>query len=90
MASSAEQAEQAITVLVKTSRGSDPFTFEKTTKVEEAITEIREHFELTGEGRFDLVRADGGDALTPEDRPLVSFGLEDETELVLTGGGKNV
>lgn len=90
MAPTAEQAEQAVTVIVKTSRGSATFTFEKTTKVEEAIAEIRNHFELTGEGSFDLVLADEGEALTPKNRPLVSFDLEDEAELVLTGGGRNV
>lgn len=90
MAPKAEQAEQAITVIVKTSRGSDSFTFDKTTKVEEAIDEIRDHFELTGQGSFDLVKEGDGDPLAPKDRPLVSFGLKDEAELVLTGGGRNV
>lgn len=90
MSTRAEQAEKAITVIVTTSRGSESFTFDKTTTVDEVIREVREHFELTGEGSFSLVRKSDNQELSPKERPLVSFDLEDEEELVLTGGGTNV
>lgn len=90
MTSSSPQAEKAITVVVTTPRGSDSFSFEKTTTVEEVIETVREHFELTGEGDFSLVREDGGEELAPKERPLVSFDIEEGEELILTGGGTNV
>ncbi len=90
MTQAAEQARKTITVTVITSRGTDTFTFEKTTKVEEVIHEVREHFELTGEGTFSLIRKRTNEDLVPQERPLVSFGIEDEEELILTGGGVNV
>lgn len=90
MSSKKEQAEKTVTVIIKTSRGSDTFTFEKTDTVVEAISEARDRFDLSGDGDFTLVREGNGDELSPEQRPLVSFDLPDEAELVLTGGGTNV
>lgn len=82
--------DKNLSLVISTTRGTDTFDFPKTTKVEEAITVVRNHFELTGDGQFALVKKDSGEPLEPLDRPLVSFNLEDGDELVLTGGGVNV
>lgn len=82
------QTDDQLTISVATSRGKADFTFSKTTKVEEVINKIRDHFGLT-DGDFDLLPEGGDDALN-EDRPLVSFGIEDGDEFILTGGGTNV
>lgn len=82
--------DQTISIVVKTTRGSGTFSFEKTAKVEEVIQTVREHFELTGDGTFTLIRSSDQEQLVPVERTLVSFGLEDGDELVLTGGGTNV
>ena len=79
-----------LSLVISTTRGTDTFEFPKTTKAEEVIRQVRDHFELTGDGQFALVNKDSGEPLEPIDRPLVSFKLEDGDELVLTGGGVNV
>lgn len=90
MGSKVDPAQDDISVVVQTGRGTDTFSFGKTTKVSEVIVHVRTHFELTGEGTFMLVRKSDNSTLSPVERPLVSFGLEEGETLVLTGGGRNV
>ena len=79
-----------ISLVISTTRGTDTFDFLTTTKVDEVIQKVRDHFGLAGGERFVLVRKDSGEPLEPTDHPLLSFKLEDKDELVLTGGGVNV
>ena len=79
-----------ISLVISTTRGTHSFEFLTTTKVDEVIQKVRDHFELTGDGQFALVRKDSGEPLEPADNPLSSFELENKDELVLTGGGVNV
>ena len=81
---------KTITLNVTTTRGSASFTCLKTDKVSDLIQKVREHFELTGDGQFTLIRDSNGEELTPQTRTLVSFGLQDGEGLTLTGGGTNV
>ena len=90
MGNGVDSVQNVITVVVQTGRGTDTFTFAKTTKISDVVTEVRTHFELTGEGTFMLVRKSDNSTLTPVERPLVSFHLEEGETLVLTGGGRNV
>ena len=82
--------DTTLSLVISTTRGTHTFDFEQTTKVDEVIQSVREHFGLAGDGQFALVRKDSGTPLEPVDRPLVSFKLQDGDELVLTGGGVNV
>lgn len=79
-----------ISLVIHTTRGTDSFEFLTTTKVEEVIHAVREHFKLTGGGQFALVMKESGEQLKPGGATLASFNLEDKDELVLTGGGVNV
>lgn len=85
----APQSDSAITIVVVTSRGREDFTFSKTAKIEDVIAKVREHFELTGEGTFELIREEDSETLDGN-RPLVSYGIEDGDEFILTSGGRNV
>ena len=82
--------DKTLSLVISTTRGTHTFDLPKTTKVEDAIKVVRDHFELTSDGQFALVKKDSGEPLEPVDRPLVSFKLKDGDELVLTGGGVNV
>ena len=79
-----------ISLVIQTTRGTASFEFLTTTKVEEVIHGVRQHFDLTGDGQFALVRKDSGEQLRPDDATLASLELKDKDELVLTGGGVNV
>ena len=82
--------DQKISLVISTTRGTDRFDFLGTTKIEEVIHEVRNHFGLAGDGQFALVRKESGEPLEPVGRTLASFELKDGEELVLTGGGVNV
>lgn len=88
-ASKAKQSDAMITIVVVTSRGREHFTFSKTAKIEDVIAKVREHFELTGEGTFELIRGEDSETLEGN-RPLVSYAIEDGDEFILTSGGRNV
>ena len=79
-----------ISLVIQTTRGTDSFEFLTSTKVEEVIHEVRQRFELTGDGQFALVMKESGEPLRPGGATLASFELKDKDELVLTGGGVNV
>ncbi|MDR8389937.1 small ubiquitin-related modifier domain-containing protein [Aliifodinibius sp. S!AR15-10] len=83
------KSDKALTLTVITTRGEYEDTFPKTTKVQEVIDKIRDHFDLTGTGTFELIIEGSEEELNPN-RPLVSYGLEDGDELILTNDGKNV
>ena len=80
-------SDQDITLDIATPRGVFHGTFPKTTKVIEVITAVVGNKGLNQGEQFDLTRQ--GEPLQPTDRPLVSFGLTDGTqlELVATGSG---
>ena len=81
--------DEKISLVISTTRGTGTFEFLGTTKVEEVIHAVRQHFGLTGDGQYALVEKTSGDQLDP-DRTLASLKLKDGEELLLTGGGVNV
>ena len=83
------QADAELSITIITSRGKSDFTFSKTVKIEEVIQKVRDHFELTGGEQFDLIRK-GDEEELGRNRPLVSFGVKDGDQFILTGGGRNV
>lgn len=86
--SASSQADEELTISVTTSRGSGEFTFSKSAKVEKVIASVAKHFNLS-EDRAELLPKGESDPLK-EERPLVSFGVEDGDEFVLTSGTNNV
>ncbi len=78
-------SKKEITITIQTGRGSEAFTFNQTTKIEDVIKQVIEKFGYQS-GNFSLVF--GTEVLTPE-RPLVSYHFNGETVLQLsdTGGG---
>lgn len=81
--------DEKISLVISTTRGTGTFEFLGTTKVEEVIHAVREHFGLTGGGQYALVEKASGEGLDPN-CPLASLKVKDGDELVLTGGGVNV
>lgn len=83
------QSDEALEIVVSTSRGSETFSFAKTTSIEDVIQSVQQHFELSGEA--SLIPEDGPqEPLEPTDRPLVSFSIEDGDEFILTDEDRNV
>lgn len=81
--------DNELEITITTARGEFSGVFPKTAKVQQLIDAVIEHFDLSGDGTFDLFIEGQNEPLKPE-RTLVSYGLEDDTSLVLTMGGKNV
>ncbi|WP_419167801.1 hypothetical protein [Candidatus Palauibacter sp.] len=82
--------DEKLSLVISTTRGTHSFEFLGTTKIDEVIHEVRDHFGLAGGGEFALVKKDSGEQLEPVGRTLASFRLKDGEALVLTGGGVNV
>lgn len=89
MKSKKNKSDKELTLTIITTRGEYEDTFPKTTKVQEVIDKVRDHFDLTGTGTFELLIEGSEEELNPN-RTLVSYGLEDDEELILTNDGKNV
>lgn len=79
--------QEQITLQIATPSGVFTGTFPKTTKVKEVISTVIQQQGLSSGDSFELVF--NGAVLTPDERPLVSFGLSGsaELELVATGSG---
>lgn len=82
------KSDKELTLTIITTRGEYEDTFLKTVKVQEIIDKVRNHFDLTGTGTFELLM-ESEEELKPN-RTLVSYGLKDGDELILTNDGKNV
>lgn len=78
---------EQITLEIATPSGIFTGNFAKTAKVKEVITAVIQQQGLPSGDSFELVY--NGSVLTPDERPLVSFGISGaaELELVATGSG---
>jgi hypothetical protein len=84
------QSDPTLEITIQTTRGSRNFAFAKTTKISEVIQTVVEAFGFAPGDEFQLVfSSDPSQPLQPE-RPLVSYGIEDGTVLVLTSIGSGV
>jgi hypothetical protein len=81
--------DNELEITITTARGEFSGVYPKTAKVQQLIDDVKDHFDLSGDGTFDLYLEGENEPLKPE-RTLVSYGFEDGTSLVLTMGGKNV
>ena len=82
--------DKTITIKIKSTRGTQEFTFEKQTKISEVIEEAVRVFGFAPGDRFELVlESNPGEPLRPE-RTLVSYHITDGTILVLTSIGSGV
>ena len=83
-------SDPTLEITIQTTRGSRAFSFAKTAKVSEVIQSVVEAFGFAPGDQFQLVLSlDPSQPLQPE-RPLVSYGIEDGTVLVLTSIGSGV
>lgn len=79
--------DKELTVVVKTTQGTWTTTFSKTTKVQEVINAVIEHFGFAKKGTYELrLEADPNNPLQNE-RPLVSYGVKDGDVLIFTDLG---
>lgn len=84
------QSDPTLEITIQTTRGSRTFSFAKTAKISDVIQAVVEAFGFTPGDQFQLVlSSDPSQPLQPE-RPLVSYGIEDGTVLVLTSIGSGV
>lgn len=82
-------SEKQIKLTVQSGRGSQEFTFDKTTKVQQVITTAAAALGYPPQGNYSLVRVKNGEVLDAQ-RPLVSFHIEDGEVLVLSETGSGV
>ena len=82
--------DEMLTLIIETSQGKwENATFPKTTKVQEVIQAVIQHFGFASGGKYEMRTAkDPNIPLKPE-RPLVSYGIKDGDVLTFTdlGGG---
>lgn len=80
--------DKNLTIVINTTRGSwKDATFLKTTKVQEVIQAVIQHFNFASNGNYEIyLKSDPNNPLKPE-RPLVSYGIKDGDVLVFTDLG---
>jgi hypothetical protein len=80
--------DQDLTINIETTRGKwENTTFSKTTKIQEVIQGVIQHFGYATNGNYELrLESDPNNALKPE-RPLVSYGIKDGDTLIFTDLG---
>lgn len=79
--------DKDLTINIKTTRGKWETTFSKTTKIQEVIQAVIQHFGFATNGNYELrLESDPDNALKPE-RPLVSYGIKDGDNLIFTDLG---
>lgn len=83
------KGDQALTLKIATPKGSFTATFDKNAKVSDVIEAAIDKKGLTGSAS-DFEVFHGEQELTPVNRPLVSFGLKDGNELLVTAAGEGV
>lgn len=79
--------DKNLTIKIKITQGPWEVTFDKTTKVQEVINAVIQHFNFSQRGEYELrAESDPNTALKPE-RPLVSYGIKDGDILIFTDLG---
>lgn len=81
--------DRDITVIVKTTRGDKTYTFPKTTKIAEVISQTVKDCGFAPGDRYELVR-DSDKTVLQQERTLVSYHIEDGTVLILSSIGSGV
>lgn len=81
--------DKQVTVTIQSGRGSQEFTFDKITKVQEVIASAAAALGYPPQGNYSLVRVKNGEVLESQ-RPIVSFHIEDGEVLVLSETGSGV
>jgi hypothetical protein len=82
-----ENHDKNLDLVIKTSQGTWETSFPKTTKVEEVIKAIIQHFGFAQNGKYELrLEREPKTALEPN-RPLVSYGIKDDDVLIFTDLG---
>jgi hypothetical protein len=79
--------DREITVIIQSGRGSQQFTFQQQTKVEDAARQAATALGYPADGSYALVY--NGEELAGQ-RPLVSYQIEDGATLILSATGSGV
>lgn len=80
------QNDQELSIVILTPDGNLELTVPKTTKVQEVINKVIQHFGYAQNGRYELHLPNDDVALEPN-RPLVSYHIKDNDQLVFTDLG---
>lgn len=79
--------DKHLTIKIETTEGTWENTFDKTTKVQEVILAVIQHFGFAVNGKYELrLERDPDTPLDPE-RPLNSYHIEDGDILIFTDLG---
>lgn len=79
--------DKDLSVKIETTRGTWDTVFPKTTNVADVLQAVITHFGFAASGKYELrLASDPNNALKPE-RPLVSYGVNDNDVLVFTDLG---
>ena len=82
--------DKDLEIKIETTQGPWDTTFSKTTKVQEVISAIIEHYGFAKNGNYELrLVREPNEPLKPE-RPLVSYGIRDKDILRFTDLGVGV
>lgn len=82
-----KKPDDKLSVKIRTTQGTWATDFPKTTKVEEVIKAVIQHFGFAPNGQYELrLEREPNTPLKPE-RPLVSYGVKDGDVLIFTDLG---
>jgi len=79
-----------LSIKIKTPAGDWDTSFEKTTKVQDVIIAVINHFSFAQNGKYELVLESKPDNPLKPERTLVSYGIKDGDILVLIDFGAAV
>lgn len=82
-----EENDKDVNVNVETTQGVWKTVFQKTTKIQEVIEAIKQHFGFAADGNYELRLSTDPDNALKAGRPLVSYGIIDGAILVFTDLG---
>lgn len=81
---------KTIELTIQSMKGSDEFSFPKTTKIKEVIAEAIARFGLESGDHFELVLSTNTEEPLEPQRTLVSYKIKDGAVLILTATGSGV
>ena len=87
MSNENRRSDNDLEIIIHTPRGEWKIAFPKTTKVQEVINAVVEHFGFSKEGKYQLHLKNKPDEPLEPQRPLVSYGIKDGDILVFTDLG---
>lgn len=81
------RSDKDLTITIKTTLGDWVNTFDKTSKVEDVIKAVINHFNYAQNGKYELRPDNDPNTVMLPSRPLVSYGIKDGDALIYTDLG---